>query len=269
MDCTSLPALPPPGVRTVPAAMRLRNLWGRNWVDSPRMPLLIAVAVFVFAVQVWQGADWSPILFTVFRPHRMTGVITFVELNMRSPSDGRVWEVHFQYPARSSAVREAVSWAPTSDSKRGIFWRPFPRPVVGTGVEIEVLPFLNIVRIKEMRTGRLSLDGGMWLVVVECFLIGMAILAAARTWRGNQLLESGTLGRATLEAVQVRRSRGRYHRMKYRLLEVDGVTFKFDTVRREGLPLKANGSGACTSRIVRTKRCCSTSFPPCLLGRGW
>jgi len=234
MHPVPLPTVPAPSARTVPATMRLRNLWGRNWLDSSRIPLLIAVVVFAFAVQVWQGADWSPILFALFGPHRLAGVVTSVELNTRRPSDGRVWEVHFEYPASSGAVREAASWAPTSDSKRGIFWKPFPRPVVGARVEVEELPLLNVVRIQAMRTGWLSLDGALWLIVIESFLVGAIIAGGARAWRGNHLLESGTLGRATLEGVQVLRGRGRYFRMKFRLLDLDGVTFKLHTARREG-----------------------------------
>jgi len=104
--------------------MRLRNLWGRNWLDSSRIPLLIAVVVFAFAVQVWQGADWSPILFALFGPHRLAGVVTSVELNTRRPSDGRVWEVHFEYPQAQALFaklllghRRAIASAASSGSR--------------------------------------------------------------------------------------------------------------------------------------------------------
>jgi hypothetical protein len=197
----------------LPLSMRLRNLCGRTWADSPLLPLFIALLIFAFGLSVWRGADWSPILFTVFRPDRTTGVITLVELNERRPSDGDAWEVRFEYLQRSGGLRAAVSWA--SATKRGIFSRPFPRPVVGSAVEVEELPALGIVRIKDMRTGWLLLDGALWLIFLETLVLMGVYGAVRRPWRGNRLLVSGNLGRARLEGVKEIRGRGTSYRMTY------------------------------------------------------
>jgi hypothetical protein len=215
--------------------MRLRNLWGRNWLDSPRVPLFLALFIFAGAVQIWPGADWSPILFGIFTPHRSTGVVTSVEVSHRLPSDGRVWEVRFTYPAAGTGFRHGISWAPTKDSKPAFFWKPVPRPVVGSTVEVEQIPLLHVVRIRDMRTGTASLDGALWLIFGESLFFGLVILGGRRAWRGNRLLVSGTLGRAKLERVQELHGRDRSYRMTYGLLDVDGPTFTLQVARREGL----------------------------------
>jgi hypothetical protein len=213
--------------------MRLRNLCGRTWVDSPLLPLFIALLVFAFSLRIWSGADWSPILFSVFRPHRTTGVVISVELNERRPSDGDAWEVRFEYLQRSGGLRTAVSWA--SAIKRGIFSKQFPRPIAGSAVEVEEFPALGIVRIKDMRTGWLSLDGALWLIFLETLMLVGVYGAARRPWRGNRLLVSGNLGRARLEGVKEIRGRGTSYRMTYRLVDAGDITFNVKSAKRQRL----------------------------------
>src|ERR1700694_5720605 len=105
MQVPPLPMVPPASARTLPMAMRLRNLWGRNWLDSSRLPLFLVLFVFAFGLQIWPRADWAPILFRVFPTHRSTGVVTSVVLSQRLPSDGRVWEVCFTHTTTETGVR--------------------------------------------------------------------------------------------------------------------------------------------------------------------
>ena len=238
--------------RPLPFKTRMRNLCGTTFINSPVMRTLLALLMFAFSVQIWSGADWSPILFTLFRPVHTTGVVISVVPTNRWPSDGSTWEVRFEYLQVVGHVRTAASWAPTLDSKPGLFWKAFAKPVVGSTVVVEELRTFGIARISKMRTGCVSMDGALGMASLMVLLIWSAFRASQRSLRANRWLVSGDLGQARLEGLKEFRGRGTSYRLTYRLLQADKITFNVQ--RQEALGLVIGGVEWCLYERAHPER---------------
>lgn len=128
--------------------------------------------------------DSAPLIFNAFPTVTTTGCIQSSEPYSGHIDAGLTNIYHFKYHDCQSNLLQGISWAPTLDSSRSIFWKPFPILPMGQKVEVEYLKWNpQVARIKKMRNSNLPLD----IVGVELVFLILAIAANSKKL-GNSVL---------------------------------------------------------------------------------
>lgn len=147
---------------------------------SLRVPMGVGVVLLCFAAIM----DTAPLTFRVIPTIVVSGQIESSANCSRTPSDGDTNLYLYSYRDLEGIEHKGKSWAPTFDSKHGIFWKPFPLLAAGSPVKVEYIKWNpGHSRISGMRTSNLSLDGLLFL----SFLGIVLILANSKMMQGSML----------------------------------------------------------------------------------
>ena len=145
-----------------------------------RVPIGVCAALLCFSAFM----DTSPLTFCILPIRVVNGQIESSARYTRNPSDGETNLYVYSYRDIDGAVHQGKSWAPTFDSKHGIFWKPFPLLGPGFPVKIEYFKWdPDHSRISGMRTRNLSFDGLLFMSLTGV----IAILANSKKMQGSKL----------------------------------------------------------------------------------
>jgi hypothetical protein len=144
------------------------------------LSLWVPIAVGMVIMGTWLLMDTSPVTYRLFPVLVVDGRVESSAEYTGNPSDGATNLFVYSYRDKNGADHRGKSWAPTLNSKPGIFWKPFPLLAPGCPVKIEYFKWNPTrSRISGMRTSNLSFDGALFV----SFLGVVAILA---NWKGMQ-----------------------------------------------------------------------------------
>ena len=144
----------------------------------------VSIAASAAIIGCWSMMDTSPLTFRILPVTVADGVVVSSSPFTGNPSDGSTNVYTYVFTDRGGVRHIGRFWAPTSDSKPGIFWKPFPLLPAGNPVKVEYLRWSpTCSRISGMRRINLSFDGALF----AAFIALVAVFAISRMMRGSRL----------------------------------------------------------------------------------